>query len=133
MITLPRGLAFAHKGSTLRKGLSVTLGSAKLPFTISGGAGTLTLHLLTPQSGALISIGMPAIIESQSLRAKIRAGKVRHVMLTLTVIDAHGSSTRLATTLKVLMRARRPRPAGRGSPPRRFLAHAPPESSRLAA
>ena len=101
VISLPKGLTFSRKASSLRKGLSATFGSAKLHFTIGGGGRTLTLRFATAEPDAVITVGTPAIVESSGLRQRAKAGKVKHVALTIEVIDAHGTSTRLSATVRV--------------------------------
>lgn len=100
-LTLPKGLTFAKKSKSLKKGITLEAGSTKLAFKTSGGGGSLTLHFVSPEQAVTIAIGKSAIIESKTLEHKIDKHKTKQLKLVIIVTDAGGLSTRIVGTFKV--------------------------------
>ena len=100
-ISLPKGLSFARKAKLLKKGIKVTAAGVKVAFTTTGGGGSLTLHLATPEQLIAIRVTSSAINESKSLEKKIKKHKTKKVVVAIVVTDASGLATTLSATIKV--------------------------------
>jgi kumamolisin len=100
-LVLPKGLSFVHKAKLLRKGISVTSGAAKVPFTITGGGATLVLHLAAAQPTIAVRLGSSALSESAALQKRAHKRKAATIQVTIVVTDAAGHPTSLAEPIKV--------------------------------
>lgn len=107
-VSIPRSLSFTHRAKSLKQGITVKAGSARVAYRASGGGGSVTLTFSKPKPSLTISIAMPAITESKGLEQTLRRGKTKkHKPVTVTVKvmvavrNALGAPTHLTQSFKL--------------------------------
>lgn len=101
VLTLPKGLRLSGKKRNLSKGISLVAGSGKVrsfKLKLSGGRLTITLSKAVRQ--LRVTLKTPALTASNALVNKVKRHKSGKLNVTVTVTDANGHATRLATKLK---------------------------------
>jgi subtilase family serine protease len=98
-IRLPGGLSFATSGRALAKGTVVRSGSKKVAFSVARKGGALTITFGAATSRVSVTARVPALAISDSEAAKVRARKVKKLMLAVRATDASGRTTRVSVTV----------------------------------
>ncbi len=99
-IRLPGGLSFAKQITSLTKGTAVRSGSKKVAFALTRRGGALTITFKVAVTSASVTVGRPAITISAAEAGKVRARKVKKLMVWLKATDASHKMTRFAVAFR---------------------------------